>query len=78
MHRFCTNNGVKRSLGRTGSCFDNAVAESFFATYKKELVHTRPWPTLKALKETFDWIEFHYNAIHPRTTPGWLAPRQYE
>ena len=30
-------------MGRRATCFDNAVAESFFATYKKELIHTRPW-----------------------------------
>ena len=36
----------------------NAVAESFFATYKKELIHNRPWPTINQLKaETFSWIE---------------------
>jgi putative transposase len=47
---FCGNNGVRPSVGRTGSCFDNAVAESFFATIKKELIHTRPWPTLDKLR----------------------------
>jgi len=42
--RFCERRKIRRSLGRTGICYDNAVAESFFATYKKELIHTRPWP----------------------------------
>ncbi|MET8509758.1 integrase core domain-containing protein [Streptomyces sp. NPDC004787] len=32
------------SVGRTGQCWDNALAESFFATLKNELVDTRPWP----------------------------------
>ena len=32
---FCAHNGVRRSMGRRATCFDNAVAESFFATYKK-------------------------------------------
>ncbi len=41
---YCRNNNIRRSLGRTGICYD-AVAESFFASYKKELIHTRPWPT---------------------------------
>ena len=40
---FCPENGVVRSMGRRATCFDNAVSESFFATYKKELIHTRPW-----------------------------------
>jgi putative transposase len=41
---YCAENEIRRSLGRTGICYDNAVSESFFATYKKELIHTRPWP----------------------------------
>jgi transposase InsO family protein len=32
---YCTRNNIRRSLGKTGICFDNAVSESFFATYKK-------------------------------------------
>jgi transposase InsO family protein len=39
---YYTRNNIRRSLGRTGICYDNAVSESFFATYKKELIHTRP------------------------------------
>ncbi|WP_433208592.1 integrase core domain-containing protein [Nocardia sp. CA-107356] len=75
---FCRKNGVRRSLGRTGSCFDNAVAESFFATYKKELVHTRPWPTLASLRrETFDWIESYYNTQRRHSTLNYLTPQEY-
>ena len=44
--RYCKRNNIRRSLGRTGICYDNAVGESTFATYKKELIHTRPWPTM--------------------------------
>jgi transposase InsO family protein len=40
--QFCRDNNIRGSLGRTGICFDNAVSESFFATYKKELIHTCP------------------------------------
>jgi transposase InsO family protein len=43
---FCAINGVRRSMGRRATCYDNAVTESFFATYKKELIHTRPWNDL--------------------------------
>ncbi len=76
---YCTTNGIRRSLGRTGICYDNAVAESFFATYKKELVHTRPWPTLDHLqKATFDWIETYYNTQRRHSTLGYLTPREYE
>jgi transposase InsO family protein len=55
---YCRRHNIRRSLGRTGARYDNAVAESFFATYKKELVHTRPWPTPADLRNrTQDWIE---------------------
>lgn len=76
---YCSNNGIIRSLGRTGICYDNAVSESFFATYKKELIHTRPWPTMKHLKkETFDWIETYYNTQRRHSTLGYLTPQEYE
>ncbi|MGY4101950.1 integrase core domain-containing protein [Nocardia sp. R16R-3T] len=75
---YCRKSGVRRSLGRTGTCFDNAVSESFFATYKKELIHTRPWPTLTSLrKEAFDWIESYYNSQRRHSTLGYLTPREY-
>jgi putative transposase len=77
--QYCAKNGIRRSLGRTGICFDNAVSESFFATYKKELIHTRPWPTIKHLKKvTFDWIEVYYNTQRRHSTLGYLTPREYE
>lgn len=76
---FCTAQGVRRSLGRTGICYDNAVSESFFATFKKELVHTRPWPDLSHLKKaTFDWIETYYNTRRRHSTLGYLTPAEYE
>ena len=77
--RYCRDNNVRRSLGRTGICYDNAVAESFFATYKKELIHTRPWPSVKYLKkETFDWIETYYNRQRRHSTINYLTPEEYE
>ena len=77
--RYCKEHKIRRSLGRTGICFDNAVAESFFATYKKELIHTRPWPTLKTLKkETFNWIETYYNTTRRHSTLEYLTPAEYE
>ena len=42
--------GIAVSMGSKGDCFDNAVAESFFATLKKELVHRRSWPTRRELR----------------------------
>ncbi len=76
---YCRRNGVRRSLGRTGICYDNAVAESFFATYKKELIHTRPWPGIADLTDrTKDWIENYYNATRRHSALGYLTPREYE
>lgn len=75
---YCRGNGIRRSLGRTGSCFDNAVSESLFATYKKELVHTRPWPTCNSIRRaTFDWIENYYNIIRRHSALNYLTPREF-
>jgi transposase InsO family protein len=50
--------GVRLSVGRKGQCWDNAVAESFFATIKTEMLDRRPWPTkAKAHKAIFEYIE---------------------
>jgi len=79
MAEYCTNKNIRRSMGRTGVCYDNAVAESFFATYKKELIHTKPWPTLKRLRsETFLWIEGYYNTRRRHSTLGYLTPAEFE
>lgn len=76
---YCRSNGIRRSLGRTGICYDNAVAESFFATYKKELIHTRPWPSVKDLTaRTRDWIDNYYNKTRRHSTLRYLTPREYE
>lgn len=76
---YCKKHLIRQSLGRTGICYDNAVAESFFATYKKELIHRRPWMNLKAVrKATFDWIERYYNRRRRHSTLGYLTPCEYE
>ena len=76
---FCRENSIERSVGRTGICYDNAVAESFFATYKKELIHTQPWVTLTKLRNaTFSWIEEYYNRKRRHSTLGYLTPAEYE
>ena len=76
---FCTVNGVRRSMGRRATCYDNAVAESFFATYKKELIHTRPWNDLTDVKHhTLLWIEGYYNRRRRHSTLNYLTPCEYE
>jgi putative transposase len=76
---FCTRNKVVRSRGRRATCYDNAVAESFFATYKKELIHTRPWNNLTEVRQhTFLWIESYYNRRRRHSTLNYLTPQEYE
>ena len=71
--------GIARSMGSRGDCWDNAVAETFFATLKKELVHRRSWPEREELRrEVFDYIEIFYNATRRHSTLGMLSPARYE
>ena len=71
--------GIARSMGSSGDCYDNAVAESFFATLKKELIHRRSWPDREELRrEVFDYIEIFYNATRRHSTLGMLSPARYE
>jgi len=71
--------GIAQSMGSRGDCYDNAVAESFFATLKKELIHRRTWPTKDELRlEVFDYIEVFYNRQRRHSTLGQLSPADYE
>ena len=72
-------NGVVLSVGMAGQCWDNAVAESFFATIKHELIDTRSWPTRAGLRTAiFDWIEGWYNTRRLHSSLGYLSPTDYE
>ena len=72
-------NGVVLSVGRTGVCWDNAVAESFFATIKRELIDTRAWPTRSGLHDAvFDYIEGWYNTRRLHSSLGYCSPAEYE
>jgi putative transposase len=71
--------GIARSMGSRGDCYDNAVAESFFATLKKELVSRRTWPTKDELRtEIFDYIEVFYNRKRRHSTLRGMSPASYE
>jgi len=75
----CGKAGIARSMGSRGDCFDNAVAESFFATLKKELVHRRSWPTRRELSSAvFEYIEAFYNRERRHSTLNMHSPAQYE
>jgi putative transposase len=71
--------GIAQSMGSRGDCFDNAVAESFFATLKKELIHGRSWPTKAELRtEVFEYIEVFFNRRRRHSTLGFLSPSEFE
>ena len=71
--------GIARSMGSKGDCYDNSVAESFFATLKKELIHRESWPTRRDLiSAVFEYIEAFYNPIRRHPTLGMLSPIQFE
>jgi putative transposase len=71
--------GVAQSLGRPGSCWDNAVPESFFATLKVELVYRHIWPTKRgAGTAIFEFIEGFYNRRRRHSTLGYLSPVDFE
>jgi putative transposase len=75
----CQKSGIARSMGSRGDCWDNAVAESFFATLKKELIHRGSWAKREELRvAVFDYIEIFYNATRRHSTLGMLSPAEYE
>lgn len=68
---------LRQSLGRTGICFDNAAAESFFATLKKERVYRTVYPTWKrASRDIARYIELFYNCRRLHTANGYRPPRE--
>ena len=75
----CREIGIHRSMGSKGDCFDNAVAESFFATLEKDLLRRRSFATRQdARTAVFDYIETFYNPIRLHSTLGYLSPVEYE
>jgi transposase InsO family protein len=72
-------NNIVCSMSRKGDCWDNAVVESFFATLKKELIHRRPWGTVKAARQAIvEYIEVFYNRKRKHSTLGYLSPAAFE
>ena len=70
---------VVQSLSRPRQCWDNAVAESFFATLKTELVYRQSWPTRAvAHSAVFEFIEVFYNRRRLHSSLGYRSPVEYE
>jgi len=77
--KFASQNGITRSMGLTGICWDNAMAESFFATLKTEFYYRRVWPTkARAKLEVGAWIEDRYNRRRRHSAIGQISPVAFE
>jgi putative transposase len=69
---------VTLSVGRTGQCWDYALAESFFSSLKGELIDTRAWPTRAgARREVVEYIGW-YNGTRLHSALGYQSPADYE
>ncbi len=67
------------SMSRKGDCWDNAVVESFFSSYKVELVYDEDFQTREEAREkTFEYIEAFYNRKRLHSTLGYLSPVEFE
>lgn len=71
---FAAQLNIRLSVGRTGQCWDKALAESFFSTLKNELVVTQPWSSRAAAHTAiFEWIEGWYNVHRLHSSVAALA-----
>lgn len=72
---FCKDHSLRRSVGRTGVCWDNAAAESFFASLKNEMYYRYTFPTrARARFAVADYIEVFYNRRRLHSTLGYRTP----
>jgi putative transposase len=69
--------GIRQSVGRTGICYDNSLAESFNAALKVERVHRTVYPTRKkAMEDIARYIELRYNQIRLHSALGYRTPQE--
>jgi putative transposase len=77
--RLLARYGIRSSMSRKGNCWDNAVAESFFATLKLELVYHSQWHSrAQARTEVFEYIGRFYNRQRRHSALGYLCPVEFE
>jgi putative transposase len=75
----CKEMGVRPSMGTVGDAYDNAMAESFFASLECELIARRSWPTkAQARTAVFTWIEAWYNPRRRHSALGQMSPINFE
>lgn len=77
--RFCREHNLLPSMSRRGNCWDNAVAESFFSSLKKERIRKRIYKTREmARADVFDYIEVFYNRSRRHSHLGGISPEAFE
>lgn len=74
-----TTHGMDGSMSRRWNCWDNARAESFFGTLKRELIYHRQYRTRdEATQDIFEYIEVFYNRLRRHFTLGYYSPAEFE
>jgi putative transposase len=77
--RLLKAHGIVCSMSRTGDCYDNAPAESFFATLKRELINGKRYERIDQAKaDLFEWIEVFYNRQRRHSALGQVSPESFE
>jgi putative transposase len=77
--RFCQSHRLQPSMSRKGNCWDNAVAESFFSSLKKERIKKQIYKNRElALQDVADYIDRFYNATRRHSYLGGVSPEQFE
>jgi putative transposase len=75
----CERAGIRPSMGSVGDCYDNALAESFFATLECELIDRESWKSrAEARIAVFDYLEGWYNPHRRHSALGYLSPAAFE
>jgi len=76
---FTAGLGIRRTVGRTGVCYDNAWAESFNGTLKVERIHRTAYPPREQTQiDILRYIELSYNQIRLHSALGYMAPNEVE
>jgi transposase InsO family protein len=75
----CTQAGIRPSMGRVGDAYDNAMAESFFATLEREVIDRQRFHSqIDARRAVFSWLESWYNPYRRHSSLGYRSPMNYE